>query len=197
MSSTISVVEYFREITDLLAGKFLVVPSAVGGQYEIKEKGQTPFSVTPKNLANHSCVSLEKGANAATLSVFKVGHSYAHRRADRLFVTWDAINSRIVYFACELKSTSTGGAWTQLQVTLAFARQLDALVRVNRALPHPTVFAAATVRSMPIAVKNFAPASFSPLWTKPLKNCPLGICHTQYDRAQSPLRLGDVVASLP
>jgi hypothetical protein len=192
-----SEVDYFSEITNLLLGKFLVVPSAVGGHYEIKEQGQTPFSLTPKNLMLHCCVSLEKGASSAISPTFKVGHKHAHRRADRLFVAWDAANSRVVYFACELKSNSTSGAWTQLQVTLAFARQIDALVRVNQTLPHPTVFAAATVRSMPIAVKSFSPVSFSPNWKTILKNCPLGILHTHYDRSQSPMRLSDLVASLP
>lgn len=190
-----SVVDYFDEITNLLIAKFLVPPTAVGGHYEIKEPGQTPFSLNPNNLAHHRCVSLEK--SSAGIPTFKVTHKWAHRRADRLFVTWDAANQRVVYFACELKSTSTSGAWTQLQVTLAFTRHIDGLIRVNRALPHPTVFAAATIRSMPITVKNFTPSAFQSKWKKPLKDCPLATHHTHYDRTQTPLRMHDVIASIP
>lgn len=195
MSSALSVVEYFDEIGVLLVGKLLVVPSAVGGIYEIKEPGQTTFAVTPQNLAHHRCVSLEK--NAANFSMFKLGHNYAHRRADRLFVAWDAQKNRIVYLACELKSQVSSGAWTQLQVTLAFARHLDALIRVNKTMPHTAVFAAATIRSMPVALKSFNPMTFVPVWNTPLKGCPLSVHHCHFDRALSPLRLRDTVFSLP
>jgi hypothetical protein len=187
--------DYFHEISDLLENKFLVPPSAMGHEYEIKEPGQPVFCMTPRNVAWHRCVALEKGG--LIFPLFKTTHRFAHKRSDRLFVLWDEAKQRLVFLACELKSKSSRGAWTQLQVTLAFARQLDALARVNRPMAHKSVFAAITARTTPMALKRFDPASQSFDWQKPSKGCALEVHHAHVSRSDGALRLAQVMESLP
>jgi hypothetical protein len=195
MSSPITVSDYFRAVSELISTKFVRPPSALGGFYEVKEQGQASFEINPVNLTHHNAFCFET-CNSSK-HIFKVPHKYAHRSADRLFIVWDAPRDRIVFFACELKTKHSGGAWTQLQVTLAFARQVDSLVRVNGTLPQRAVFAGLIVKSTPFALKHFSTSSFNVNWTRTASACPLGTHHAHHDRALNPLRLHHAISTLP
>lgn len=189
------VTAYFGEISNLLENKFFVSPSGGGNVYEVKETGQAVFSISHQNISLHRCISMEKGGTL--FPAFKTTHPYAHRRSDRLFVLWDAKKQRFVFLACELKSRAAKGAWTQSQVTLAFARQLDGLARVNRPIEHETVFASITAKMTPFKLKKFNPAKPTFDWCKQNKSCALKVHHAQINRDDGPLRLKLAVESLP
>ncbi len=184
--------DYFNALHDLLEAKFIVAPTLAGSKFEIKEAGQDSMVVDPKGLSSCTAICLEKNKSAVWVT-FKALHPYAHKKCDRIFVTWDAAKSQPVYLLCEMKSSQTAGAWTQLQVSLAFCRFLHELIRVNRSTCPQPRWGALTLHTLP-ASKQFNPLAFY-AWPNAgeRSDCP----HMRVSRKSGELHLKRLLAGLP
>lgn len=181
--------DYFDALGDLLRPALKDAPKVPGGHYLIEESGQVSFALNTRNLALHQAIKLE--SMKTDWPCFREMHSYAHKRCDRVIVTWDRIAKRPKYLLVELKSSSSRGANTQLGVSLAFCHFLHRMICLgHQTHPEPS-FGAVTVKTMPFSLKVTSIPKV-PAWNpQPLQfDCK----HMHYPRSNGSLPISAILA---
>lgn len=183
--------EYFDALRDVLNPPLRDGRKIVGGHFVIEEKEQPPFELNVTGLASHEAIKLE--AMKIDWPCFRGKHNFAHRRCDRIVVTWNARKSIPQFLLVELKSGTSAGAHAQLGASLAFCQFLHHMICVGQAKPPEPEFAAVTVSSTPFALKLGSKPGL-PSWS------PQGIhpdCkHMHFGRSRRSLPVGAVLATV-
>lgn len=145
---------YLQSIQCLLNSRLLCVPTVVGGRYEIKEKNQESYLLNSCNMADVLVVDMQK--ISGQWPCFHGTHNYAHRKCDKVLITWSYDKNAPVYILFEMKSEQSKGAWTQLQAGMAFCDFVHGMSRVNALSDWgQAIFGAVTVKHFPFVQKKF------------------------------------------
>lgn len=182
--------EYFDAMRDVLHPPLRDGRKLVGGHFVIDEVGQTSFALNVSGLATHEAIKLE--AIKADWPCFRGKHKFAHRRCDRIVVTWNPAKGIPQFLLVELKSGSSGGAHQQLGASLAFCQFLHHMICVGQAAPPQPEFAAVTVSSTPFALKLSSTPGL-PSWNP--KGIHLNCRHMHFTRSRGSLPVSAVQAA--
>jgi hypothetical protein len=183
--------QYFDALHDLIHPPLKDAPKIPGGHYLIQEANQVAFELNIRGTTSIHAVKLE--AMKGDWPCFRGMHAYAHKRCDRVVISWDRTADCPKYLLVELKSTNTGGAHKQLGASLAFCHFLHRMICVGQnASPQPK-FGSVTVRTMPVALKIPGTPRI-PKWNaQPLQpDCK----HMHYDRSFGSLPLNAIFSAI-
>lgn len=143
--------DYFDALREVLHPPLRDGRKIEGGHFVIEENGQHPFTLNVSGLTTHEAIKLE--AMKTDWPCFRGKHRFAHRRCDRILVTWNATKAVPQFLLVELKSSASAGARAQLGASLAFCQFLHHMICVGQGTPPKPEFAAVTVSSTPFALK--------------------------------------------
>lgn len=183
--------EYFDALRDVLNPSLREGRKIVGGHFVIAEEEQAPFELNVSGLASREAIKLE--AMKTDWPCFRGKHQFAHRRCDRIVVTWNASKSIPQFLLVELKSDKSAGAHAQLGASLAFCQFLHHMICVGQAEPPKPEFAAVTVSSTPFALKLGSKPGLPP-WS-PQEIHP-DCKHMHFGRSRCSLPVGTVLAAV-
>ena len=183
--------DYFATLREVLAPALRDGRKIAGGHFVIEEGTQTPFALSVNGLAAHEAIKLE--GMKGDWPCFRGKHKFAHRRCDRIVVTWNASKSIPQFLLVELKSDKSAGANAQLGASLAFCQFLHHMICVGQSLPPKPEFAAVTVSSTPFALKLGSQPGLPPWSSQGIHpECK----HMHFDRSRCLLPVGAVLAAV-
>jgi hypothetical protein len=183
--------DYFNALHDLLDNKLILAATLPGGHYSIAEPGQKPFTLIANQLSNHKMIAPEK--LPTQWSCFRLPHAHAHKRCDRIVVSWDKATNAPQYLLLELKSHTPGTARKQLAASLAFCHFIHRMVCVNQNRWPGARFGAVTVMNLPAAMKLTSTPAL-PKWENPpiAPDCK----HMRYPRSRALMPVGAISAQI-
>ena len=183
--------DYFITLRNVLKPALKDVPKGKGGHYLIEEPNQKSFELNTTGLIVHQAIKLE--ALKGDWTCFRSPHPHAHKRCDRVIVTWDRQIDCPKYLLIELKSGNSGTAHKQLGASLAFCHFLHRMVCVGQNAPPQPMFAALTVKTLPFSLKNYSTPSI-PQWNHQAlqPDCK----HMHYQRSYGSLPISAVLSKI-
>lgn len=183
--------EYFQALQEVLNPQLRDGRKIVGGHFLIEEAGQHPFELNVRGLASHEAIKLE--GMKSDWPCFRGRHRFAHRRCDRIVVTWNPKKAIPQFLLVELKSGTSTGARFQLGASLAFCQFLHHMICVGQNNPPRPEFAAVTVSSTPFALKLGSKPNLPPWTTQSIHpDCR----HMHFARSRGSLPMSAVFAAV-
>lgn len=158
--------------------------------HTIKEHEQKPFELNAEGLSWHH--TLKYDALSEQWPCFADSHQFAHKRCDRIVISWDKKKSSPKFLLVELKSGNPN-AHKQLAASLAFCHFLHRMVSVGQIAPPLPLFAAITVWDFPVALKAKSQPKLPEWSSQPLQN---DCKHMHYPRSRGALPIKAVLAAV-